>query len=414
MKKFSQNFISYEKLNYLLLFLFPIAGMLVHGWLTNIFNLLFLLGLLYLSRRTESLHKEDRAFLYICAAYVSIYILSGIVNGWGPIQTHDLGTELRFWMIIPIYLLVRERHSSWRWLLLGCLLGIVFIFVQAYYEVYWLGKPTAWGAYSKNIIGPFSALLGFWVLFLWKQFSSYYQKAVIVLAFFLAMLATAMSGSRGAYVGFVVMLCVWLFMYIRLRYVLVAMILALGGITLIYQKVAIVHEGTNAAIAGFKAYMQEPDIASSKIVMRSTEIHLEMWRATKYFVSDYPVLGVGPGNYEITAQKYAREGKVNPVIGNYSHPHNIFLEALCSKGLVGLICLLLLIYYPFFVMFRTRKLSVDSANLGMLNIIGMTAFSMFDASPILYNNYVSILLLGIAVFFSHHLYQVRMKRSVHA
>ena len=139
-----------------------------------------------------------------------------------------------------------------------------------------------------------------------------------------------------------------------------------------------------------------------------------MWRAAKYFFPDHPILGVGPGNYQATAKRYAEEGKVNPAIAEHGHPHNSFLEALYSKGIIGLISLLLLLYYPFYVLFKTRQQARVSAGMGMIHIIGISGFSLFDASPILFNNYTSILLLGIAVFFSHHLNQLDHKAKVNA
>ncbi len=409
-----QRFTSFEALTYALLFLFPIGGMLVRGWLTNIFNLLFFLGLIYLRKRHQSLLMEERIFLVICGVYVGIFFLSGLANGWGPIQTHELGTELRFWMIIPIYLLVREQRNSQQWLLYGSLVGILFIFTQSVYEVHWQGLATSWGVYSKNIIGPFSVLLGFWILFLWDERNNMYWKALITIAFLLAVLATALSGSRGAYVGFIVTFISWLLFNIRMRWMLVSAILVIGLLALIYQKNTIVNHGVNKAISSFRVYMQDKDIVHSKITMDSTEIHLEMWRAARYFFPDHPILGVGPGNYQATAEKYAQEGKVNPAIAGHGHPHNSFLEALYSKGIIGLISLLLLLYYPFYILHKTRSQSRSSASLGMLHIIGISAFSLFDASPVLFNNYTSILLLGIAVFFSHHLNQMKVREPAHA
>ena len=405
---------SFEGLTYSLLFLFPIAGMLITGWLTNIYNLLCLLGLFYLRKRTQALSKEERVYLIICASYVGIYVLSSLVNGWGKIQTHDLGTEIRFLLVIPIYLLVREQPASWRWLLFGGLLAILCIFIQSYYEIHWQGLTTSWGAYSKNLIGPFAALLAFWVLFLWQDAKNVYLQAVIIIAFVLAVLAMGLSGSRGGYIGFVAMFAAWMLLHVRGRWVLLAMTLMIGLLAVVYQQSAIVNQGVTRAIAGTKAYLLDADKVHSTTPWGSTEIHLEMWRAAKYFFPDHPILGVGPGNFQLTAKKYAQQGKVNPAIAEHGHPHNSFLEALYSKGIIGLIALLLLLYYPFYIMFKTRHQSSMSAGLGMLHIIGISAFSLFDASPVLMNNYTSILLLGIAVFFSHHLNQIKLTASTHA
>jgi len=405
---------SYEGITYALLFLFPIGGMLVRGWLTNIFNILFLVGLFYLRKRVKPLRREEQIFIILCVIYVAIFFISSLANGWGAIQTHELGTELRFILVIPIYLLIREQADSWRWLLYGSLAGIVFVFSQSVYEVHWEGMATAWGAYSKNIIGPFAALMGFWVLCLWQDSRHQVYKSMILFAFLLALLAVAISGSRGSYVGFVLMFVALLLLRVRLRWAIVITILFISMLMIVYQNSSIVSQGVDRAMSSFKAYIQEPDIAHADIVMDSTEIHMEMWRAARYFFPDHPILGVGPGNYQATANIYVKEGKVNPAIALHGHPHNIFLEALYSKGIIGLVSLLLLLYYPFYVLFKTRKQSRSSASLGMVHIIGISGFSLFDASPILFNNYVSILMLGIAVFFARHMNHLQLQEQSRA
>ena len=60
-------FLSYpdmtERLVYLLIFLFPIAGMSVRHWISNIFNALVLIGLFTLRKKREPLLKQEKVFL---------------------------------------------------------------------------------------------------------------------------------------------------------------------------------------------------------------------------------------------------------------------------------------------------------------------------------------------------------------
>lgn len=400
--------ISVERLTYLLLFLFPILGMLVRGWLTSIYNFLFLLGLYYLAKRKTELSKEERYFLIICAVYVGVFVLSSLVNGWGKMQTRYLGTEIRFLLVIPIYLLVREYAESWKWLLLGGLCAAAVVLLQSMYEIRLEHASVAEGAYSKIIFGPFSALMAVWVVFLWRNNASLVYKIIIITGFCLAIIAAMLSGSRGSYFGILVMLIAGLLIFIRTKAILgIGLFMAIVPMLAYYQS-HIVHEGVNKAVVQFEEYFSNREVVLSNGGDSSVGIRLEMWRAAKYFVPEHPILGFGPGNYKYAAQKYVDEGKVHSKIAQHGHPHNAYLEALYSKGLLGLISLLLLLYYPMYFMLKTMRFSRTSAGLGVLHIAGISAFSMVDASPILMNNYTSILLLGMAVFFSRHLQQLRL------
>lgn len=403
--------ISSEKLAYALLFLFPCLGMLVNHGLTAIYNMLFLLGLYYLGKHKTAVAKEEKYFLIICATYFVVFVISGILNDWGEMQTRYLGTEIRFLFVIPIYLMVREFPESRKWLLWGSLLATVVVFTQMLFEVYIEKADIVEGVYGKVIFGPFSVLIAFWVLYLWQDASNKLYKIFIIIGFSVAILAAMMSGSRGAYLGVLVLFVTGMIIFIRAWKIIVIGLVLFGALFITYSQSTIVNESINKAVVGFEDYVSSKEAVTSTKVITSVGIRLEMWRAAKYFFPDHPILGVGPGNYQAMARKYANEGKVNPIIAEYSHPHNAYLEALYSKGIIGLVSLLVLLYYPLYIMIKTLRISRLSAALGIMHIIGISAFSMVEAAPILMNKYTSVLLLGMAVFFSYHMQQVRLIKN---
>ena len=405
-----KQYITQENFVYLLLFLFPIAGMSVSHWLTNIYNLLFLVSLFGLKGRTEKLIKEERVFLFICVGYMSIYILSSLINSWGEMQTRYLGTELRFLMIVPIYLLLRCYPGSALWLLRGSIVGAFVIFGQAYYDVFIRNLPTAIGVYSKNILGPLAALFVIWLLIDWRiEKKRIAMHVVYALAIAASLAAMAWSGSRGAYVGLIVGLVSWALLYIKGRWVFASVAFVMLLLSVVYNTSTIVKNRMDIAFSEYETYYKYDDQQKVTNGLSSVGTRLEMARATQYFLSDAPVWGVGPGNYRQVAQQYVDNGLVNAEIARHGHPHNAYLEALFSKGFIGLISLLLLMYYPLYYFLKTYKQSRETANLGTIHILAFSAFMLTDASPILMNNFSSILLLGLAVFFSWHVSKVKGK-----
>lgn len=395
-----------ERWVYVLIFLFPVAGMSVRHWLSNIFNALVLIGLFTLRRQREPLLKQEKVFLWICVAYFSMFIISALGNGWGELQTRYLGTETRFLLIIPLYLLVRRYPDCASWLLKGAVLGGFVIFLQAYYDVFIVGRPTAEGLYSKNIIGPFAVLTAFWCLYLFWQNKSRYHWSTIVLIMFsvvAALVAAGLSGSRGGYVGFMVtgIFCIMLFS--RPRWMVVSLLVISFTGYLFYQNMEIVQRGVNAATAEAQQYFEAQDHVKDNSSRGSTGVRLEMMRTGFLFLKDNPVIGIGPGNYLENARKYVKDGLASPAIANYNHPHNTFIEVASAKGLFGLLTVLLLFYFPVYVYIKGYKLCRSTAVIGLIHVVAISAFSLTDHSVVLMNNYTSILLLGMAVFFSSHI-----------
>ena len=397
-----------ERLVYLLIFLFPIAGMSVRHWITNIFNLLVLIALFTLRKPREPLLKQEKYFLWICAAYFSMFIISSLANGWEKTQTYYLGTELRFLLVIPLYLLLRRYPDCSKWLLYGAILGGFVLFGQAYYDVYILKNSYASGIYSKNIIGPLAVLIGFWSLYyIWQNFKNLNNSSLIFISIsvVIAFATAGLSGSRGAYVGFIITALASVMFASKPRWMIVCILaISLAGF-LFYQNINIVKQGVDNAANEVQQYFQAKDHSNAEEPSSNTSIgvRLEMMRTGVSLIRDNPLFGIGPGNYHKNIIEYIKQGKANPALSGYAHPHNTFMEVVTAKGLIGLITVLMLFYYPAFIFIKGYKENKPTAVLGLIHIIAISTFSLTDHSVVVMNNYTSILLLGMAIFLSSHL-----------
>jgi len=402
-----------ERIVYLLIFLFPIAGMSVRHWITNIFNLLVLIALFTLRKPRNPLHKAEKIFLWICVAYFSMFIISSLANGWGEIQTRYLGTELRFIMVIPLYLLLRRYSECSTWLLRGAIIGSFFLFAQAYYDVYIMERYTALGVYSKNIIGPMGILIGFWSLYFicnnFKHLKSYVL-FFILSSTFAAFTTAALSGSRGSYLGFIVTALTFVMFFSRPRWMFASIAVTIIVGLAFYINTGIVKRGVDQAITEVSRYIQAKDHITDESSNTSVGIRLEMMRAGFIIIQDNPFIGIGPGNYSKISQDYINDGQVNSNIARFSHPHNTFIEVTSAKGILGLITVLLLFYYPAYIFIKDYKICKSTSILGLIHIIAISTFSLTDHSVVLMNNYTSILLLGIIIFFSSHIRSCKQYR----
>ena len=415
----------FEKLTSCTLFLFPIFAVSVRHWVSSLFGVLVLFGLINLFRKQEKirpLQKEEMFLIAIIVGYFSVFLISSAASGWGQSGTYALGTEIKYLLAIPIYLMLRNIRGEERYLLAGSILAVLVGGIQGLLDVYvfvvpeYYGHIHAWGAYGHLFIGPVTLLMvglmipATRVLRLDKRIWP-----VLVAVGLLGLATVILSLARSAYLGFVVISVLSILYYLRWKKATVVIVIITVLVVFSYiisDKVQNrINDGVSEVTNYFDTLKKYPGQPEKYSARSSLGTRLEMWRSTQYFFAEAPWFGVGRFNYKSKAQEYVNQGLANQVIANHSHPHNAYIEMIMSKGIFGLLALLLLMYYPLYVFIKTRNASRDSAFAGIVLISAYTIFSLTEASTFIKNNFVSIYLVYLSVFFSWHIREVHKDES---
>ena len=391
-----------ERTVYLLIFLFPLFGISLNHWFSTIYSLIFIISLTCLwERRGVELCREERIFLCLVTAYFITFILSAVANEWGELQTRYLGVEIRYLAVIPIYLMLRNYGSNGRWLLAGVVLAAAVVGAQAYHDVYVLNKPRAWGVYSPNLLGSYAAILAAWLL-IELRFRLKKRWWLIPLCFS-ALLAVALSGSRGAYLGFLVMSIVIIAVTLSHWRRYAAFVLVIIGLCSAYWLFDEMKQRVDSAVTEASEYLVKTDAVDFNRTLDGTAVRFEMWWFSGMVFLEDPLFGIGRGNYTAVADEYIKQGKIHPDVGNHAHPHNAYAEVLVSRGIIGLCIFLLMLFYPLYFFFSTRHKAQYTALLGVVYITGFMVFSLTDSSTFIKGNFSSVFLLFLVVIFSWHL-----------
>ncbi len=80
----------------------------------------------------------------------------------------------------------------------------------------------------------------------------------------------------------------------------------------------------------------------------------ELWQASIQMFRDNPVLGVGTGGWEKELKKMIDQKKAPAFLQQFNQTHNIYLDALSTRGLIGLLSLLLLTCCPLLYIRKRR------------------------------------------------------------
>ena len=401
----------------LIIFLFPIAGPVIRHWNSTLFVLIIFTSLYFLFTKKDRkpLYKEEKIYLWCFALFFLVFIVSSLTNeySWKMIQKQGLGTEINFLLFVPIYLLIREYDLSKKVLLTGILFSIPVLFCFSLYEYIYVSPfariSALTGAYSQLFIGPIAALS---LLMLYPASNTLFKnpKYYYAIPIYIAMgiFVIALSQARIAYITIVIgtfflLLISNIDFKKKIGGVILIILLAISS----YQ-INIVKIRTDTAFNNIANYFNQLDDVN-KGTRSSTGVRLEVWRSSQYTFKERPLVGIGNGNYPSFIKKYIDKNLVGDFVTIMGQAHNTFIEALITKGSIGLILLLFIFYYPTYISWKNRKESYTTFITISTFSTAITLMSLGESMLINKNNGVSYLLLFSAVLFSSLMRDIKKK-----
>jgi O-antigen ligase len=157
----------------------------------------------------------------------------------------------------------------------------------------------------------------------------------------LALFSILFSTSRTAWLGLAVTGIVMAYLAVpRKRLFFAALGIATTCCILAYLIVPLVHERIDGGLADIAQYAQGS---------RETSMgwRFLMWKASVAMFLSNPVFGIGTGDYVISMERFIGSGAYPESLLQFNQPHNMYLFALATNGLLGLGALLYLFYRIF-------------------------------------------------------------------
>ena len=164
------------------------------------------------------------------------------------------------------------------------------------------------------------------------------KKAFLVSFVILDGASVLLSASRSAWLGMLITVIVLAYLCVKKKktyYILLAAVI--GGAVLLYLFNGIVHMRVNR-VSG--------DISLFLAGQASTDVgeRFLMWKAAFRMFLSNPLFGVGTGDYVSTMNGYMASGEFPTYLAEFNQPHNMYLFALATNGIMGLAALLYVFY----------------------------------------------------------------------
>ncbi|WP_281241243.1 O-antigen ligase family protein [Vibrio xiamenensis] len=180
-----------------------------------------------------------------------------------------------------------------------------------------------------------------------------------------AILATLLSGARGAWLltPFIMVLSLWAYKRCLERKKLAV---ALAAIALMLSVVAPqLKQRIDLVFQDIALYKQNQ-------LSTSSGARIEMWKSAILTSMDYPILGVGHDGVTAQKLKQIEKDQITRDVLQFKRAHNQYLEELQTKGLVGVLALLVLFLVPLRWFYKKLLLGIALANsqLKALSLMG--------------------------------------------
>jgi O-antigen ligase len=294
-------------------------------------------------------------------------------------------------------------------LLIGIMLGSFVLGLQSLYDIAFRPHQQGWGIYGPIIFGDL-AVLFFSLLLLIFIFNRNYliNPPLLGIAVLFAILAGILSGSRNAWAAAIFSSLLVAFLgsrFIKIKY------LVLAVISLVIVAVAILSAYKPLQERMILAYQQTYTFISEgaprdiPLAGNSVGTRLEQWRSALQIYKDSPLFGFGGGNAAKEVNRFVKKGLAHPDLYNIDSETNIgglhstYFETLVNEGLIGLGIVLLFLCYPLYIFIKTRKRDPLLSSIGIIFISNYLVFGVSE-NPLVHDNFTSVYLLLLAVFFS--------------
>jgi len=365
-----------------LMLLFPASVLTTSGGV-HVTLLIVLLSLAFLVRRGLVVFYAAhlREIRWILLAFGGYFLLTLARMLWFRDSAGTLDGPSRLLIALGCIGFVGLLRPNIRLFWIGLCIGTIGAALIGGYQWFVLGEDRAVGATHHAIsFGDIAVAMGVMSFCALGEFRNTRLAWLPPAGLLCGVLASLFSGSRGAWLGLLVVL------WPMLKYgshMHGRTIRAAVGLVLVACVAAYALPQTGVAGRMGDAVSDVERYYSLNDASTNVGIRLELWKASAMMIAEHPFIGVGRDQFHDELQALERAGRLQKSLALiYSTPHNDVLNTLATGGLLDLSFLLLIYGAPLAFFMRTLRhgppAAAAPALAGLLLVICFIAFGLTD------------------------------------
>ena len=374
----------FSKIVNILVFIFPIViiSLQVAGDLV-LFTLAMMGIYVAISQKLSPfIIREIKVFSYLSIGYFVAVCLSVLFSGQATELAHYIPRDFHFLFAPFIALSLYKAKININYLIVGVKVSLLVLCTIVLGQVLFSGvhlthRPT--GIINASVFGNLSVSL-FFIVFIFFQHESFKNKIFSLLALLSGFFIIVASGTRGAWISFLLLLGVYSYFYFKQKtklslrskiiiVFLITVVLSLGG-----TNQHIKHK-VSSAKNEFSIWVTDGRS------LGSVGLRMQMYSKAIKNIDEVPFFGHGyrTSNIILFKNDMSIPGKI--LVG-FNHLHNAYLTNYYNGGFVLLGALLLLIFLPLKIFIKANRqnrknpifisgalLTLGYTNFGMVNIL---------------------------------------------
>jgi len=330
-------------------------------------------------RKLPFFHDQLKLYSYLVLTFFLSIVMSVILSD-NPIQGIDkIGSNIHFLVAPFVAYGIYKSNVSFKHMVLAIKLSVIVGGAHAIYEKFYLGVGRVEsGGDSPTIFGFIMVIFAFIsIIDIWTQSNK--EKLFSIFIFFLATYSVGLSGTRIAWVMFIVLSFSIIFIWSVRGYLtkkgLLLIVMALAVITAssIYSKQF--NDRVNIISTEIKTFSKGGDSHGS------VDLRLAMWSGGFAAFKQQPIIGYGYQNVGLEASRHLSGSYEKAFIKGSKMLHNDYINSLVGFGILGLLAFLGLLFFPLAIFFKRLKADKDYTKnaTGMLVIIALLVFTITDS-----------------------------------
>ena len=353
------------------LFLLPALCMVLRSGYAYGCSILILASVFHIKVwREHRIMPKHGWLLYGSFVYIAlVWFLSDWLSSRGA-RSFDYPIRILFTLPCMWYLLVSKPKADWLWR--GIAVGLVASFIYAAYQFFVL-KTRASAAISIIHFGDFALMFACMALCAWNWPTKKPKlwRTGIFVVFIMGLLASVFSGTRGAWLAFLLLVVVYCGYSLFTRKIMFKHFFAgmLACCLTLYSLYAIpqLHLGERVREAHDEVvlYIKEGK-ANTSVGSR-----LQMWEFAWDLYKKKPMFGWTYRGYILEQEQRVAEKKMDPMMLLMYHPHNELLNLAAKTGTLGIIAMLSVYCVSFLTFLRWFKNGFGNLRLRALSSAGM-------------------------------------------
>ena len=323
--------------------------------------------------------KEIKVFSYLTIGYFIAVCLSVIFSGQAAELAHYIPRDFHFLFAPFIALALYKAEINMNYLIVGIKVSLLVIGAIIFYPIVFFDSEVerATGVMNAAVFGNLAVSM-FFIILVFFQHESFKHKVFTIAILLIGFLAIVESGTRGAWLSFLLLLGVYLYFFYKqevklsakskmITVLIFVVVISIVGFNQYFtDRVNLVH----TEISNWFLGDQEPS---------SVGLRLEMYKKAVNNIQYVPFFGHGYRTSNIVLFQ-DDTGSMGKIAVGFNHLHNAYLTNYYNGGIVLLGALLLLLFVPLRIFIKANIQNRENPIFisGVLLTLGYASFGMVN------------------------------------